>query len=146
MKTDRLLSRVPSAKVVGRGKIFDRKLVFNKKSRDGSGKANLEDSSGDVVWGVLYEISSSELRLLDKIEGGYHRLTMHVQKDDETLIEAEVYASNELAFEAIPFDWYKELLICGAQEHQLPREYVKFLKGFPSKRDLSINKTELELG
>lgn len=32
-------------------------LCFNKKSRDGSGKANVEPRTGGEVWGVLYSIS-----------------------------------------------------------------------------------------
>jgi len=93
----------------------------------------LEDSPGDVVWGVLYEIESSDLDKLDKAEGGYQRTTMRVQTNEDKLVAAEVYISTEVVLEAIPFDWYKELLVSGAQEHQLPENYIDFLKKLPSK-------------
>jgi len=133
MKTNRLRKRVPSAKPIGRARLFNKRLVFNKKSEDGSGKANLEDSPEDVVWGVLYEIESSDLEKLDKAEGGYRRTTMRVKTNEDKLVAAEVYISTEVVLEVIPFDWYKELLVCGAQEHQLPENYIDFLKKIPSK-------------
>lgn len=135
MKTDQLCKRIPSAEPIGRGRILNKRLVCNKRSKNGSGKANLEDSLGDVVWGVLYEMDSSDLNRLDKAEGGYLRTRMYVQTDEDKLVAAEVYFSTELTLEAIPFDWYKKLLISGAREHQLPEDYIEFLKKLPSKRD-----------
>lgn len=133
MKTDCLSKRIFSAKPVGLGRILNKKLVCNKRSRNSSGKANLEDSQGDVVWGVLYEMDSPDLDRLDKAEGGYQRTTMYVQTDKDKSVPAEVYISTELTPEAIPYDWYKKLLVCGAQEHQLPEDYIEFLKKLPSK-------------
>lgn len=135
MKTNRLCKRIPSAKPVGRGKIFNKRLVCNKRSKDSSGKANLEDSPRGVVWGVLYEMNSSDLKRLDEVEGGYHRTTMYVQTDEDEFIAAEVYISTDLTPKAIPFDWYKELMVSGAREHQLPKVYVEFLKKLPYKCD-----------
>lgn len=136
MRTDRLSKRIPSAKPAGLGKILNKKLVCNKRSRDSSGKANLESCPGGVVWGALYEIDSSDLDRLNDVEGGYQRTTMRVQTNEDRFVAAEVYISTELTTDAIPFDWYKKLLVSGAQEHQLPEEYVDFLKKLPSKRDL----------
>lgn len=135
MRTDRLSKRVPSAKPAGRGKILNKRLACNKRSRDSSGKANLEDKPGGVVWGVLYEIDLSDLDRLDEVEGGYHRNTIRVQTDEDRFVAAEVYTSTELTMDAVPFDWYKKSLVSGAREHQLPEDYVEFLKKLPSKRD-----------
>lgn len=136
MKENRLCKRIPSAKLVGRGRILDKKLVCNKRSKDSSGKANLEDSPRGAVWGVLYEMDSSDLNRLDEVEEGYQRTTMNVQTDEDKFVVAEVYISTELTLKAIPFSWYKELLVSGAQEHQLPEDYVDFLKKLPFKHDL----------
>jgi len=135
MKENRLCQRIPSAKLMCRGRILNKRLVCNKRSKDNSGKANLEDSPGGVVWGVLYEMDSSDLNRLDEVEEGYQRTTMNAQTDENKFVAAEVYISTELTPKAIPFNWYKELLVSGAQEHQLPEDYVKFLKKLPSKHD-----------
>lgn len=135
IKTDRLQGRISSARVMGRGRLVNKRLTCSKKSKDGSGKANLEDGPREEVWGVLYEIDPSELKLLDKIEGDYRRVTMKINTDEEKVVEAEVYTSTELTSEVIPYDWYKELLICGARDHQLPENNIEFLERLPSKQD-----------
>lgn len=134
MKTSRLQKRIVSVKPVGRGKIPGKTLVCDKKSDDGSTKANLEDSPENVVWGVLYEIDRKDLEKLDKIEGGYERKTARIQTDDGGIVEAEIYISARIDKKELPFDWYKDLMIDGAQKHQLPQEYIEFLKGLSSKR------------
>lgn len=135
MKTDWLCKRISSAKRIGRGRILNKILVCNKRSKDSSGKANLKNCPGGIVWGVLYEIVPSDLSKLDKVEEGYQRIKMCVQTDEDKSVVAEVYISAELTTEAIPFDWYKKILICGAQEHQLPVDYIEYLKKLPAKRD-----------
>jgi len=39
MKTERMIDRISSARVIGRAFLSNKRLVFNKKSKDGSGKA-----------------------------------------------------------------------------------------------------------
>ncbi len=136
MVTKRLRSRVPSAKVIGQARLLNKCMVCNKKSIDGSGKANLVDSPGDVAWGVLYKVDTEELSKLDKVEGDYQRLTIQVLTNEEGFIESEVYISMKLTG-LTPYDWYKDLIISGACEHELPRDYLKYLKQLPSRPDLS---------
>lgn len=133
MKTERLRKRVHSARPVGRARLFNKKLVLNKRSMDGSGKANLEDSEGDEVWGVLYEINFSDIEKLDKVEKGYQRKTSWVKTDENKLVQAEIYVSTDYTLDARPFSWYKNLLISGAKEHNLPKDYINFLTTIPSK-------------
>jgi len=108
-------------------------MLCNKKSVDGSGKANLVDSPGDIVWGVLYEFDSKHLSDLDRIEGGYKRINISVTLPNGTQIEAQTYQSDKLTGDPVPFDWYKNLIVQGAREHNLPQEYIDYLKGIPSK-------------
>lgn len=136
MVTKRLCSRVPSAKVIGQARLLNKRMVCNKNSIDGSGKANLVDSPGGVAWGVLYKVGAEELSKLDKVEGDYQRLTMQVLTNEEGFIESEVYISMKLT-DLTPYDWYKDLIISGACEHELPRDYLKYLKQLPSRPDLS---------
>src|SRR5438876_10120350 len=45
------------------------KLVFNKKSDDGSAKANIVADSGTKCWGILYSVDTDSLKELDEAEG-----------------------------------------------------------------------------
>lgn len=137
MVTKRLRLRVPSAKVIGQARLLNKRMVCNKKSTDGSGKANLVDSPGDAAWGVLYKVDIEELSKLDKAEGGYQRLTAQVLTNEEDPIESEVYISMKLTTDPTPYDWYKDLIISGACKHELPRDYLKYLKQLPSRPDLN---------
>jgi hypothetical protein len=100
---------------------------------DGSGKANLEDSLGDVTWGVLYEIDVRDLKALDKIEDGYYRIRIHVHRFDGDIVEAVTYISANLTSDPVAYDWYKELVLIGAQEHNLPQDYIAYLERLPSR-------------
>jgi hypothetical protein len=115
--------------------LVDKRLVFNKRSADGSGKANLADSPGEVVWGVLYELDSADLFELDRAEAGYQRVTLTILSEDGNQIEAQTYVSNDLTPEPIPYDWYKQLVTDGAEEHRLPRKYIQALASLPAKPD-----------
>lgn len=139
MYTDRMRWRVPSATVVGPAKLPDKCMVCNKKSKDGSGKANLADSPGGAVWGVLYEVDLAELDRLDRAEGGYQRTSLQVWARQGSPV-AEVHVSTELTADPVPYEWYKELIVAGAHEHELPRDYLVYLEQLPSKPDPSRNK------
>jgi len=111
--------RAPSAKPLGRAKLPSKRLVCNKKSTDCSGKANLIDSPEDTVWGVLYEIDSTELDRLDGAESGYIRMSLDVITDQDSSVKAYVYVSSELTEDARPYDWYKKLMVKGG--HRVER-------------------------
>lgn len=133
MLSSRITKRVPSAKVIGRAAVHDWAVVFNKKSRDGSGKANLYPKTGFITWGCLYEIDANEISTLDKVEKGYTRTKINVIKDDGEIAEAETYISDNLTDNSIAFDTYKQMLTSGAVEHNLPPEYVLYLQQLPSR-------------
>ena len=137
MKTSWLQSRVPSAKALGRARLLGKRLVCNKKSKYGSGKANLMDSPGDCVWGVLFEIDSAELRDLDKVEGGYERVEVDVLDEAGESVTAQTYISRRVTTDPVPYEWYKQLIISGAREHHLPDDYLAALQRLPSKPNRS---------
>lgn len=135
MSVSRLRERIPSAKPVGPAKLDGWHFVCNKRGKDGSAKANIERSPGNTVWGVLYELDSSELGSLDRIESGYVRECLRVTLGQNTEVMAHVYVSSELTDDARPCTWYKELIVEGAREHRLPQAYVEFLGQLESKSD-----------
>jgi hypothetical protein len=112
-----------------------KKLAFNKRSVDSSGKANLVDSPGDITWGVLYEIDHQSLDVLDEIETGYERVSVQVHKVENAAVTVVTYISDRLTNDPVPFEWYKELVLSGAREHDLPSEYLAYLEQFPCRPD-----------
>lgn len=106
MNTERMRSRTPSAKVIGRARLMDKRMVCNKKSRDGSGKANIVDSPGDYVLGVLYEIDLAELDRLDRAEDGYQRTNLPVWTEKDGPLTAFVYISMNVTTDPVPYEWY----------------------------------------
>ena len=135
MSTQRMRSRIPSWTLVGPAKLLGKRMLCNKKSRDNSGKANLVDRPGDAVWGVVYELDMAELKKLDRAEGGYERTSLEVWTEEGNPLLAQVYISNELTRDPVPYEWYKKLLIAGARQHQLPGDYLDYLSQLPSKPD-----------
>jgi len=133
MYTGRFLTRIACAKSVGIAYLENKKVVFNKASTDGSGKANLTDNPGDVTWGVLYEIDVRDLKVLDKIEGGYDRIRVRVLRSDGDPVKAVTYISTNLTSDPVAHDCYKELVLAGAREHNLPRDYIVYLERLPSR-------------
>lgn len=139
MKTEQMTKRVPSAKVIGRARIVNRHLVCNKRSKNGSGKANLVHSPGDVVWGVLYEMDESDLPKLDKAEGGYRRVEVEVLDEQGGPIVAQTYVSKKLTDDTRAYEGYKNLILNGAREHQLPEKYIEDLESIPTKPEPGEN-------
>lgn len=135
MSSKCLCSRIPSAKSIGLSYLKDKKVVFNKRSVDNSGKTNLVDSFGDVTWGVMYEIDAKDLHTLDKIEGNYDRVIVQVWRPNGEIVKAVSYISTDLTVEAVAYDWYKEQVLSGAREHNLPQDYIAYLEQLLSKPD-----------
>lgn len=133
MSSQRFMRRIESAKAIEIAYLKDRKVLFNKQGVDGSGKANLIDAPGEVTWGVLYEIENKDLIKLDRIEGGYERTSVQVWRISGEEVSVVSYISKNLTDDPAAYDWYKDLLIKGAREHNLPQEYIDYLEQLPSK-------------
>jgi cation transport regulator ChaC len=142
MLFEELKSFSPTAKVMGIACLEGKVVVFNKRSeKDGSGKANLIIRNGGSTWGVLYEIAEADLNKLDKKEGGYKRQLVKVKTEDMDIIEAVTYISANLIDEPVAYDSYKEKVIRGAQEHNLPETHISYLIQLPSRPDTSKNES-----
>lgn len=118
--------------------IRDYRLRFNKKSKDKSGKANVEPHPGDVVWGVLYTIPDEHLAVLDRGEGqGYHREKIQVHMTDTAVTDAWIYLAREPSDDTAlrPYTWYKRFLVEGAKEHDLLKTYIEVLERIEADED-----------
>ena len=133
MNTVRLQSRIPSAKYLCRGRLHDKCLIFNKKSVDGSGKANILGKSNGIVWGAMFEVDSEQMEHLDSIEKGYDRIHIEAISDTNEKIKSYTYISIILTDDPRPYKWYKDLIISGAREHHLPDLYIDYIEKIPTK-------------
>ncbi len=132
MNQMRLQKRVSSAIKVCNAYIIGYKLQCNKVSTDGSTKGNIvfTNNSEDVVWGVIFEINNNQKPDLDRVEGlgnGYNETTLEFLNSNIVRIAAQVYIADEGSVNnnLLPYDWYKEYILTGAIENQLPQEYIQ---------------------
>lgn len=153
MNLDRLKKRVPSANKLLNVFIKDYTLKFNKNSKDGSSKANIIKTGNpdDIVWGVIFEIDDSEKANLDKAEGlgkGYNESTLSFLDLQNNSHEAQVYIADESSIneELHPYDWYKEYIVSGAKENDLPKEYIEKLEAINFIEDKDTERRSKNLG
>lgn len=142
LNLNRRLQRVPSAIKVSNAFLPGFKLVCNKEGKDGSAKANIvkKNISCELVWGVLFNIDSKEKPLLDKAEGlglGYNEdtLTFFDQLSNSYFAQVYIADSNSINNHLFPFDWYKEFIVTGGIQNQLPADYISLLQSIPSVPD-----------
>lgn len=135
MLSERMQARIPAATVVGVARLPGWQLVWDKISQDGSGKANLRQAAGQEVWGVVYRIPAADIERLDRIEGGYQRIPVDVEIDGKDKRTVFTYCSDQRNSHLLPFNWYKALVIKGAEEHSLPADYINQLKQAPAQSD-----------
>ena len=130
-----LKDRVPSAEKYAIAALKGHVLKFHKISKkDGSGKCDAFETKSpeDIVYGVLFEISENEKQDLDRIEGlgaGYEEKYVYVNLlDEERGIRAFTYYATKIDDSLKPYDWYKDFVVSGAREHNLPKVYIKLLE------------------
>lgn len=130
MLTARLQARVPSATPVSTAVLPDHALRFHKRSQDGSGKCDIVPTSetDQHVHGVLFDVSSADLRALDEAEQrgrGYERSDVTVYAPSSS-VDAFAYTAQPAYVDdaLLPYDWYHALVRAGARQHDLPSSYV----------------------
>ena len=125
MYSPRLQSRVSSARFVDIARLPGYCLAFRKRGHDGSGKCDLEPFEMETVWGVLFRVDTAELDALDAAEGEGYRRKPVVVTTSEDFVDAFTYrARADWLTHELPFDWYRDLVVAGAQEHGLPEVYT----------------------
>ncbi len=153
MLSRRLAERCPSASRIETAHVRGYRLSFDKRSwKDGSAKCRMEqiDSPEDLVWGVLYGIEERDLSGLDTAEGrgrGYEIDTVSDEIGDGRTVSAFTYLADPgfLSPALVPFDWYVDLVVAGARENGLPREYVRQVREVYAVADPDRPRAELAL-
>lgn len=106
-------------------------LNFDKVARRGTGTANIVSAAGQAVYGVLYRVSETQLKALDRFEGvpeHYRRSEVTVVDEQGKKISAQVYLARKVRKGLKPDRLYLQRILQGAEEHGLPADYIEGLK------------------
>lgn len=92
--------------------------------------ANIEESPGSVVEGVIYELEDSSLACLDDHENVYRRVVLEVTGGDGSPIMCQTYVGKaEFKYDNLtPRKDYIDLLLKGRD--YLSPTYIEFLESF----------------
>lgn len=149
MSSKRLVARLLSAKVVTTGFVTGYKLTFDKVSKDGSGKCDCEHTGNvdDRVYGVIFKVEHNERAALDRFEGagkGYEPLSVRVETATDG-IYALTYVATKKQAGLQPYQWYKQHVLVGAREANLPENYIRAIEAVVSIDDPDPARAEKEL-
>ncbi|UCD45615.1 MAG: gamma-glutamylcyclotransferase [Candidatus Bathyarchaeota archaeon] len=123
----------PSARFVMKADLPNFKVEFRFYSeiRQG-GISSIIERPSEMVRGVIYEVPEEEMLKLDVIEsvpqGLYKRETFVVLGEDGQWHEAELYRVVKPQGPFTPARSYIELMVEGAEEHDLDPDYIEELK------------------
>ena len=83
---DQMTSRCPGHQVVGLAVMHDHKMIFPLTSHDwGGGVAGVQMQHGAELWGMVFELTDSDLAALDRYEGFKGPGDQHNLYDRETV-------------------------------------------------------------
>jgi hypothetical protein len=148
MSLARFRERVPSAKRRSVGYLYGHRLAFHKVSADGSAKCDACETGDaeDYVMGVLYEINQEHRSILDLTEGfGYHDKNVTVTTLSGEVVAAFMYYANTINKEISPYLWYKQHVLSGARENDLPCTYIESIEAVPAVEDCDAERSRREL-
>ncbi len=168
--------RCPKILDIGKGLIPNKKIDFTRKSINRNcGVADIVDSQGDVVWGIIYDITDEDFIFLDRFEGYPKNYTKKIikcyqfvnpnpwgfipeiplQEYYEELyknpfnfkeIDAVVYEVIDKSATTIqPSIEYLHLLQGAAEENFFPIEYQEKLNAFGAELRIQLNSQALDL-
>lgn len=127
-----MVERVPSARFLTVARLPGHQLRFHKRGGDGTGKCNAFATGNplDELLGVLWEMASQDLPLLDEVESyGYERREVQIVSS-RGLVEAFSYfgLADFLDDSLRPNARYKDSVVLGARHWGLPKKHLSWLE------------------
>lgn len=125
-----MAQRCPDAVNPRRAVLADHDWLINQR-----GVATVEPLPGTTVHGVVWDLSDHDLAALDSAEGvpvRYRRDELTVQTEDGPAA-AWVYIDHRVSL-GPPRPGYLERIIAGALHHELPRNWIDFLRRWDPAR------------
>jgi len=136
MDWNQIRERCPSARFLGVAVLLDHRLTFSRySSTRNCGVADVVESEGSEVWGVVYDIDEQDVGNLDKKEGfqpgsknnSYRREQRHVFLDGhwEKPFAVAIYFAIPEPGSHLPSQKYKDLILSGANYWHLSEKYIR---------------------
>ncbi len=142
----RLTERVASARLLGSVELPGLRLAFHVRGGDDSGKGNLVACRGaPPAYGAVYEIAEEEKPVLDRYEGASYRDTaLEVTLDGRrrtcfTYLGHDAHIDESLR----PYDWYKHIILLGAQYLGAPAVYLDAITRVECMPDPDVTRSRL---
>jgi AIG2-like family len=148
MDPAQMRARCATARARGIGFLADHRLCFPRWSdRRLHAVASIEESAGERVWGVLYDMSEMDWMALHRFEGHFgpgHAKNGYDLKEITVSVElaeapghvvAHTYIANphpERPEPGLTSSRYLKQLVDGAVAHRLPDDYLAMLRQVPT--------------
>ena len=128
--------RCPSSKLISKGSLPGYHLTFNRYSRGwGGGVADVIQDQGSEVWGLIFELSDTDLKRLDRYEGCYkdqtslyERWKAAIDAPDGQVCDVWVYAVVEKQKFVRPTPGYLQIIRDAAARWNFPQTYQRALE------------------
>ncbi len=133
MSKQQMLSRTGSVPTSCLAQLVNYRLAFRKVLASDDVFATIVPTKGSVVHGVAYWCTPHAMLQLDLLEGVaqncYRRESVRVTTQSGEILSCIVYIGEAFSNEAsTPSPAYLNLILTGAQEHQLPMDYVQSIE------------------
>jgi hypothetical protein len=130
MNWPQMQRRCPSSRFVSTARLpgFRFAIARHSRLRD-CGTANIFPETGSTVWGIVYEVSESDMLIMDGFEDGYSRQTHSVYciAAKPSMLQVIVYIAPREVGVPLPNAEYKRLMLEGARHWELPADYCLML-------------------
>ena len=137
MQSEHMRQQCPGSRLVAKVRLRDHRLVFSRwwDAWGGGGVADVQPAAGEVVEGVIWDITAADREALDRFEAyptSYSRKDVIVETwDGQRLGAFASVARPEGSYR--PARDYLTRIIAGAEEQGLSPAYLTFLKGIPTE-------------
>jgi gamma-glutamylcyclotransferase (GGCT)/AIG2-like uncharacterized protein YtfP len=136
MNYEQMKKRCPDSRFLKRAYIEDYQFIYDGTSTIWHNPVgNIIPNKGKIVWGGLFEINKKDLVTLDKYENypeSYHRKIFEAVDDNGRILKAIVYFRSDQV-QGIPTQKYQEIVVQGAHNCKLPKEYIENLIKIPAR-------------
>ncbi len=126
---------IPSAKLVMKAYLpnFEVRFPFWSPEKQ-AGYSGIMEAPGELVHGVLFEVTEQELIRLDNMEAvykdRYKRMTYMVLGEDGEFYPADLYRVIDPQGPFPPARDYVDIMLKGARELEMDPDYISKIEGF----------------
>jgi gamma-glutamylcyclotransferase len=138
LNPSQLKRRAPEHKPIGKAYLPDHAIQFCRwSSQWRCGLPSVIPSPGEKVWGMIFDITDEDQKLLDDFEGdvpegAFHHVevTVITEGGEKTLVTT--YAANPIG-KFKPKEHYIEWVVKGLKHWKLPDDYIELWKSYQPK-------------